>query len=138
MKVHAVRLLVVGLTALSATALAGPADAAPGENWSGCSFHFFKEPTVQNAAVLVSGFADCRPAPQRFNVSLTLQHRPRGGDWEVRGAESDNQIPDPRLNVAAWAPCVDGLWKAVAHVWVTARDEDFRFTEDTHTTIVKC
>jgi hypothetical protein len=137
MKVHVVRLLVTmfaAATSATLTPLASEAAADAG----GCSFHFWKEPEKQNDAILVTGFADCRPAPQRFHVSLTLERLKRGDGWEVRGAKSDSQIPDPRLNIGAWAPCEDGAWQAVANVWLRARDEEFKFVKDTHTAIIRC
>ncbi|MGK8505302.1 hypothetical protein [Nocardia asiatica] len=137
MKVHAVRLFITVWAAVTAATLTPQAPNASAVQINGCTFWFLTgELTIKHKAVLVSGVADCMPAPEIFHVALTLQYRPRGGGWQVRGAETEKRLPDPRLNVAAWAPCEPGLWKAVANVSGRARGKNFNFSKDTPDTIV--
>ncbi|KAF0847803.1 hypothetical protein [Nocardia caishijiensis] len=78
-------------------------------------FHDGK-PYFQHNAVIGGGYVTCSTRPEVFHISLTVQHRARGGSWQVRGAEASDQTPDPRLNIATYAPCQPGAWRVVATI----------------------
>lgn len=99
------------------------------------NFHTGK-PYVQHGAVIGGGYVTCTSTPPKFSISLSIQYKQRGGDWLVRGTEASEQIPNPRLNIAAYAPeCVSGAWRAVASMW----EPDAGWYKDTSTeTIISC
>ncbi len=104
--------------ALIASPASGTATAAPAPS---CGFTFHTGTVyTQHGAVIGGGYAECASAPAAFSISLTVRFKPRGGDWVTRGGESSTQIPAPRLNIATYGPCEDGLWKGVATIWETS------------------
>ncbi|WP_406272426.1 hypothetical protein OH799_32755 [Nocardia sp. NBC_00881] len=139
--------VTIGIAALALTSAAvaveAPSAAAEPNGSRSCSFAFHNgRPYVQTrqgySAVIGGGYTDCVPAPQAFRVELTLEFRKSGSDWEVRGAANDKQIPDPRLNIAAWAPCEPGAWRVVARIESTEYGEPYRFTDKTPAHILSC
>ncbi|MGK8489345.1 hypothetical protein [Nocardia asiatica] len=141
----------IATTALAAVALvsagvavqAPTAAAEPNNRSRSCTFAFKEgRPWVQTGrgepAVIGGGYADCVPAPERFRVDLTLQFKKSGNDWEVRGANDDQQIPNPRLNIAAWAPCEPGAWRVVATIRSMEYGEPREFTTKTPAHILSC
>ncbi|MBF6334735.1 hypothetical protein IU450_02425 [Nocardia abscessus] len=140
----------IATTGLAAVALVSagvavqaPSAAAEPNRSRSCSFAFQDgRPWVQTGrgepAVIGGGYADCVPAPEQFHVSLTLEFKKSGSDWVVRGAESDSRIPNPRLNIAAWAPCEPGAWRVVATIWLTEYGEPRQFTDKTPPHILSC
>jgi hypothetical protein len=69
---------------------------------------------------------------------LTLQFKKSGSNWEVRGQANDSQIPNPRLNIAAWAPCEPGAWQVVATIRLVEYGEPQQFTAKTPAHILSC
>jgi hypothetical protein len=142
---HTIRTLAaagIAAFALTSTAVEAPSAAAEPNRSRSCSFSFINgRPHVQTrygeSAVIGGGYADCVPGPERFHVTLTLEVR-RYGNWEVRGATNDNQIPNPRLNIATWAPCEHGAWRVAAMITSTEDDEPHWFSVKTPATILGC
>jgi hypothetical protein len=140
-------IVTTGLAALAVVsagvAVQAPMAAADPEGSRSCTFAIHeRRPWVQTGrgepAVIGGGYADCVPAPEWFRVDLTLEFKKAGSDWEVRGAESDEQIPNPRLNIAAWAPCESGAWRVVAKVRLKEYGEPRQFTVKTQAHILSC
>ncbi|MBF6138102.1 hypothetical protein IU501_34605 [Nocardia otitidiscaviarum] len=129
------------LTATTLTALATPLlPAAPAHAYYSCDFHFNGGlPYVESGAVVVTGWADCVPTPESFQLSLTLEFHPRGGSWQVRAADHFTGIPNPRLNAGVYdLNCTPGLWRGVASMWFTVDNQDRSMVRDTPETIITC
>ncbi|MGW4632900.1 hypothetical protein [Nocardia sp. NPDC004415] len=106
--------------ALIANPASGTATAAPAPS---CTFTFYTGTVYdQHGQIIGGGYAECITAPAAFSLNLTLQFKPRGGDWTTRSSQPSIQIPVPRLNIATNADCEDGAWKGVATIWETAAD----------------
>ncbi|WP_454199615.1 hypothetical protein [Nocardia sp. Marseille-Q1738] len=143
MKIRSIVTAGIAVLALVSAAVEAPSAAAEPNGSRSCSFSFFDgRPQVQarhgNSAVIGGGYAHCVPAPRTFHVSLTLEFKTAGSDWEVRGAAQDGQIPNPRLNLAAWAPCEPGAWRVAATIWTEEYGEPQRFSTRTPATILNC
>lgn len=105
-----------------------------------CDFHFFKgQPYVDRGAVIAGGWAECADTPDSFELSLTLEYRPKGGNWEVRDANHAEGIPAPHLNAAvASLDCVPGLWRGRAQLWSTLGGKIYSHPVTTPETIISC
>ncbi|MFD3426841.1 hypothetical protein [Nocardia fluminea] len=103
--------LVTGTATMDATAAPMPS----------CTFTFHTGTVYdQHDAVIAGGYAECITTPAEFSMVVTVRYKPRGGHWVTRGREPTEEIPAPRLNLATWAPCEDGLWIGVATLWETS------------------
>jgi hypothetical protein len=136
-------LAALALVSAGVAVQAPTAAAADPEGSRSCAFAIQeRRPWVQTGrgepAVIGGGYADCVPAPEWFRVALTLEFKKAGSDWEVRGYDSDEQIPNPRLNIAAWAPCESGAWRVVARVRQKEYGEPRQFTVQTRAHILSC
>lgn len=110
----------LAMLAIALTIQAPTADAERAT--SPCDFTFAGPgvPYFESDAVIVGGYANCDPAPETFHVSLELKYKQTGGSWVSRAGATDSKIPNPRLNIATYAPrCEPGAWQGIATMWVT-------------------
>ncbi|MFF0490768.1 hypothetical protein ACFYTQ_17250 [Nocardia sp. NPDC004068] len=135
------------IRAITAIAAAGglslaPAVVAPNAsaaNAAPCVFEFHTgRPYMHEpVSVIAGGAVYCPDPPERFIATLSLQYR-LNGRWVLRNSDSSNRIPEPMQNLATWAHCEDGYWRAIVDMWETRDGEEKVHTEESNLALIEC
>jgi len=116
--------------ALAAALATGCYPTIEGKKSCGLEFRPSK-PIVTGRSILGQVAVSCDIAPERHELTLTLERRVSGEGWVEQAQSSSTKIPRrrPATVYQVKARCRPGAWRATAHVAGSLRGVEFEFTD---------